>query len=71
MLRRTHGAKRCHHPLVGDLHFSHESFQTPGDTDTGPVRRQRRTGLRDRPGSRGPGRWTAPESTSPDASRAS
>ncbi|MGW0826260.1 MmyB family transcriptional regulator [Streptomyces sp. NPDC002845] len=36
VLRRTHGAKHYHHPLhplVGDLHFSYESFQAPGDTD--------------------------------------
>lgn len=33
VLRRTHGAKRYRHPLVGDLHFSYESFQVPGDRD--------------------------------------
>jgi transcriptional regulator with XRE-family HTH domain len=33
VLRRTHGAKHYHHPLVGELHFSYESFQVPGDTD--------------------------------------
>lgn len=33
VLRRTHGAKRYHHPLVGDLHFSYESFQVPGDAE--------------------------------------
>ncbi|MBE1582394.1 helix-turn-helix transcriptional regulator [Nonomuraea angiospora] len=33
VLRRTHGAKTYHHPLVGDLHFSYESFQAPGDAD--------------------------------------
>ncbi|MGW2813564.1 helix-turn-helix transcriptional regulator [Streptomyces sp. NPDC001415] len=33
VLRRTHGAKRYHHPLVGDLHFSYESFQVPGDSE--------------------------------------
>ncbi|MET7335834.1 helix-turn-helix transcriptional regulator [Nonomuraea sp. NPDC005650] len=33
VLRRTHGAKSYHHPLVGDLHFSYESFQAPGDAD--------------------------------------
>lgn len=33
VLRRTHGAKRYHHPLVGDLHFSYESFQAPGDPE--------------------------------------
>ncbi|WP_405796323.1 helix-turn-helix transcriptional regulator [Streptomyces sp. NBC_01506] len=32
VLRRTHGAKHYHHPLVGDLHFSYESLQPPGDT---------------------------------------
>jgi transcriptional regulator with XRE-family HTH domain len=33
VLRRTHGAKHYHHPLVGDLHFFYESFQVPGDAD--------------------------------------
>ncbi|MEU6967637.1 helix-turn-helix transcriptional regulator [Kitasatospora aureofaciens] len=33
VLRRTHGAKHYHHPLVGDLHFSYESFQVPGDAE--------------------------------------
>ncbi|AJF63391.1 helix-turn-helix transcriptional regulator [Streptomyces vietnamensis] len=33
VLRRTHGAKHYHHPLAGDLHFSYESFQVPGDTE--------------------------------------
>ncbi|SEG30494.1 Helix-turn-helix domain-containing protein [Nonomuraea solani] len=33
VLRRTHGTKLYHHPLAGDLHFSYESFQPPGDTD--------------------------------------
>lgn len=33
VLRRTHGAKHYRHPLVGELHFSYESFQVPGDTD--------------------------------------
>ncbi|WP_371648694.1 MULTISPECIES: helix-turn-helix transcriptional regulator [unclassified Streptomyces] len=33
VLRRTHGAKNYHHPLVGGLHFSYESFQAPGDAE--------------------------------------
>ncbi|MFJ4189117.1 helix-turn-helix domain-containing protein [Kitasatospora sp. NPDC089509] len=33
VLRRTHGAKHYHHPLVGELHFSYESFQVPGDDE--------------------------------------
>ncbi|MFJ7246137.1 helix-turn-helix transcriptional regulator [Kitasatospora sp. NPDC098652] len=33
VLRRTHGAKHYHHPLVGELHFSYESFQVPGDAE--------------------------------------
>ncbi|MGW1513561.1 helix-turn-helix transcriptional regulator [Streptomyces sp. NPDC002394] len=33
VLRRTYGAKHYRHPLVGDLSFSYESFQVPGDTD--------------------------------------
>ncbi|MFF3750193.1 helix-turn-helix transcriptional regulator [Streptomyces sp. NPDC002018] len=33
VLRRTHGAKHYRHPLVGDLHFSYESLQPPGDGD--------------------------------------
>ncbi|MEO3751931.1 helix-turn-helix transcriptional regulator [Streptomyces sp. B6B3] len=33
VLRRAHGAKHYFHPVAGDLHFSYESFQVPGDTD--------------------------------------
>ncbi|MGW4732196.1 helix-turn-helix transcriptional regulator [Streptomyces shenzhenensis] len=33
VLRRTHGGKRYHHPLVGELYFSYESFQVPGDAE--------------------------------------
>ncbi|MER7790173.1 helix-turn-helix transcriptional regulator [Streptomyces sp. NPDC097640] len=33
VLSRTHGAKSYRHPLVGDLHFTYESFQPLGDTD--------------------------------------
>lgn len=33
VLRRTHGAKLYHHPVVGDLHFAYESFQVPGEAD--------------------------------------
>ena len=33
VLRRTHGAKHYHRSLVGDLHFSYESFQVPGDAE--------------------------------------
>ncbi|MEU7028339.1 helix-turn-helix transcriptional regulator [Streptomyces sp. NPDC046275] len=33
VLRRTHGSKHYHHPLVGELHFSYESFQAPGDAE--------------------------------------
>ncbi|MEO3868896.1 helix-turn-helix transcriptional regulator [Nonomuraea sp. B12E4] len=33
VLRRTHGTKTYHHPDVGELHFSYESLQPPGDPD--------------------------------------
>ncbi|MFF3604128.1 transcriptional regulator [Streptomyces sp. NPDC002463] len=33
VLRRTHGAKHYQHPVAGELHFSYESFQVPGDTE--------------------------------------
>ncbi|MBB6347032.1 helix-turn-helix domain-containing protein [Nonomuraea muscovyensis] len=33
VLRRTYGTKHYRHPLVGDLHFSYESLQPPGDAD--------------------------------------
>ncbi|WP_312874239.1 MmyB family transcriptional regulator [Actinomadura litoris] len=33
VLRRTHGGKGYRHPLVGELHFSYESLQPPGDPD--------------------------------------
>ncbi|MFG3590525.1 hypothetical protein [Streptomyces sp. NPDC047990] len=31
VLRHTHGAAHYWHPLVGDLHFSYEFMQLPGD----------------------------------------
>ncbi|MGQ5639861.1 MULTISPECIES: helix-turn-helix transcriptional regulator [unclassified Streptomyces] len=31
VLRRMHGTMHYRHPLVGDLHFSYESLQPPGD----------------------------------------
>ncbi|MGQ5640136.1 MULTISPECIES: helix-turn-helix transcriptional regulator [unclassified Streptomyces] len=31
VLRRSHGTMHYRHPLVGDLHFSYESLQPPGD----------------------------------------
>ncbi|MDP9868761.1 MULTISPECIES: helix-turn-helix transcriptional regulator [Streptosporangium] len=33
VLRRTHGAKHYFHPVVGEMHFSYESFQVPGDAE--------------------------------------
>ncbi|MFJ2633987.1 helix-turn-helix transcriptional regulator [Streptomyces sp. NPDC087422] len=33
VLRRTHGIKRYRHPVAGDLEFSYESLQPPGDQD--------------------------------------
>jgi len=33
VLRRTHGTKGYRHPVVGDLEFSHESFEFPDDPD--------------------------------------
>ncbi|MER6945509.1 hypothetical protein ABT294_15915 [Nonomuraea sp. NPDC000554] len=33
VLRRTHGTKHYRHPLAGDLVFSYESLQPPGDPD--------------------------------------
>ncbi|MFF4380276.1 helix-turn-helix domain-containing protein [Kitasatospora sp. NPDC001547] len=33
VLRRTHGAKHYVHQVAGELHFSYESFQVPGDTE--------------------------------------
>jgi transcriptional regulator with XRE-family HTH domain len=33
VLRRTHGAKHYYHPVAGEMHFSYESFQTPGDPE--------------------------------------
>jgi transcriptional regulator with XRE-family HTH domain len=33
VLRRTHGTKRYRHPVAGELNFSYESLQPPGDPD--------------------------------------
>ncbi|MGW4905533.1 helix-turn-helix domain-containing protein [Streptomyces sp. NPDC004270] len=30
---KSHGVKRLHHPLVGELHLSYESFRMPDDPD--------------------------------------
>ncbi|MFE9938435.1 helix-turn-helix domain-containing protein [Streptomyces hirsutus] len=32
--QRTHGSKRLHHPLVGDLTVAYETLTLPGDPDT-------------------------------------
>jgi transcriptional regulator with XRE-family HTH domain len=69
VLRRTHGTKRYHHPLVGELHFSYESFQAPGDAEQtlcvynaepGSVTAQALQVLAS---------WTAPASTATGAAR--
>ncbi|MFE4960293.1 hypothetical protein ACFRCW_41725 [Streptomyces sp. NPDC056653] len=31
VVRRNHGTTHYRHPVVGDLHFSYESLQPPGD----------------------------------------
>ncbi|MGW1342126.1 helix-turn-helix domain-containing protein [Kribbella sp. NPDC002412] len=33
VMRRTHGRKTYHHPVAGDLEFSYEAFQVPGDAE--------------------------------------
>lgn len=33
VLQSTHGPKAYHHPVVGDLHFTYESFHPLGDTE--------------------------------------
>ncbi|MET9730576.1 helix-turn-helix transcriptional regulator [Streptomyces sp. NPDC006458] len=69
VLRRTHGAKRYHHPLVGDLHFSYESFQVPGDTEQTLCVYNVEPGSETVQGLQVLASWTAPEVTTPDASR--
>ncbi|MEV4429540.1 helix-turn-helix domain-containing protein [Streptomyces sp. R-07] len=67
VLRRTHGAKRYVHPVVGELEFSYESFQVPGDAE------QTLCVYSVEPGSDTAralellGSWTAPEITVPPA----
>lgn len=67
VLRRTHGAKRYVHPVVGELEFSYESFQVPGDAE------QTLCVYSVEPGSATAralellGSWTAPEITVPPA----
>ncbi|MER6115641.1 hypothetical protein [Streptomyces sp. NPDC001743] len=63
MMRRTHGAKHYHHPLVDDLHFSYESFQVPGDTEQTPCVYNVEPGSATTEGLRLLTSWTAPQPT--------
>jgi transcriptional regulator with XRE-family HTH domain len=65
VLRRTHGAKHYYHPVAGEMHFSYESFQVPGDAE------QTLCVYNVEPGSESAqalqllSNWTAPEITAP------
>ncbi|MFI1714643.1 helix-turn-helix transcriptional regulator [Streptomyces litmocidini] len=65
VLRRTHGTKRYHHPLVGDLHFSYESFQVPGDAEQTLCVYNVEPGSETVRSLRVLDSWTAPEVTAP------
>ncbi|MFI2644481.1 hypothetical protein [Streptomyces sp. NPDC018610] len=68
VLRRTHGTKRYHHPLVGDLQFSYESFQAPGDADQTLCVYNVEPGSETAQALRVLAGWTAPDIPVPDAS---
>ncbi|MFJ8477846.1 helix-turn-helix domain-containing protein [Kitasatospora sp. NPDC094011] len=63
VLRRTHGAKHYHHPLVGELHFSYESFQVPGDDEQTLCVYNVEPGSETAQSLRVLASWTAPEAT--------
>ncbi|MGW2375141.1 helix-turn-helix transcriptional regulator [Kitasatospora sp. NPDC001683] len=65
VLRRTHGAKHYHHPLVGDLHFSYESFQAPGDAEQTLCVYNVEPGSPTAQALQVLASWTAPETTAP------
>jgi MmyB-like transcription regulator ligand binding domain len=69
VMRRTHGAKHYHHPLVGDLHFTYESFQAPGDTEQTLCVYNVEPGSPTAQALQVLGSWNAPEPTGPDAPR--
>jgi transcriptional regulator with XRE-family HTH domain len=69
VLRRTHGAKHYHHPLVGDLHFTYESFQAPGDTEQTLCVYNVEPGSPTAQALQVLGSWNAPAPTGPDAPR--
>lgn len=61
VLRRTHGEKHYRHPVVGELHFSYESFQTPGDAEQTLCVYTVQPGSASAQGLRLLDSWTAPE----------
>jgi transcriptional regulator with XRE-family HTH domain len=67
VLRRTHGAKCYFHPVAGDLHFSYESFQVPGDTEQTLCVYNVEPGSGTAQALRLLSSWTAPRSTAPPA----
>lgn len=71
VLRRTHGAKNYHHPLVGSLRFFYESFQAPGDAEQTLCVYNVEPGSETAQALRVLASWTAPEITSPGAPRPS
>ncbi|MFI1655135.1 helix-turn-helix transcriptional regulator [Streptomyces sp. NPDC020472] len=69
VLRRTHGTKHYHHPLVGDLYFSYESFQAPGDAEQTLCVYNVEPGSETAQALQVLASWTAPATTAPAASR--
>ncbi|MFF0561542.1 helix-turn-helix transcriptional regulator [Streptomyces sp. NPDC004266] len=69
VLRRTHGTKHYHHPLVGDLYFSYESFQAPGDAEQTLCVYNVEPGSETAQALQVLASWTAPTTTAPAASR--
>jgi transcriptional regulator with XRE-family HTH domain len=66
VLRRTHGAKQYHHPVVGEMHFSYESFQVPGDSEQSLCVYNVEPGSDSARALQLLSSWTAPEITAPD-----
>jgi transcriptional regulator with XRE-family HTH domain len=66
VLRRTHGTKRYRHPVAGELTFSYEALQPPGDPDQTLCVYSVEPGSPSAQALQLLGNWTAPQHTDPE-----
>ena len=64
-------SKSYHHPLVGELHFSYESFAAPGDAEQTLCVYNVEPGSETAQAVQVLASWTAPEITTPETPRSS